>query len=411
MSKFNKEQKIEIYRKWKDENISISQLSKAYKMNLANLDYMLRLIDMHGTNILNTRKRVYSKKFKEQTIEQAIFGTKSDVQLSLELGFKSIGMLNNWLREYKENGYNFIIKQKGRPARGQRGSKIAQGTGERDPKAERRKLALAYCERIRKKTEGLGSGKRSEEIAKLIAKIKEIFNHHQGRYGYRRAALQLIKEGWNITEKTVRYWMHKLGLKGIRRNKRKYSSYKGTIGKIAPNLIHRNFFAPMPNMKWYTDITEFRLNGEKLYLSPILDGYGGDIVSYSISRHPDMDLVMTMLDKAFVEETTLNNCTFHTDQGCQYQSPQYQRALKLQGITQSMSRKGNSMDDGLMENFFGLLKTEMFYDQEYKYHSFQELTQAIKEYIEYYNEERIKSRLKGLTPKEYRNQASINPVF
>ncbi len=176
-------------------------------------------------------------------------------------------------------------------------------------------------------------------------------------------------------------------------------------------MIHRDFFAPMPNMKWHTDITEFHLNGEKLYLSPILDSCGGDIVSYSISRHPDMDLVMTMLDKSFVKETTLNNCTFHTDQGCQYQSPQYQRALKLQGITQSMSRKGNSMDDGLMENFFGLLKTEMFYDQEYKYHSFQELTQAIKEYIEYYNEERIKSRLKGLTPKEYRNQASINPVF
>ena len=109
MSKFNKEQKIEIYRKWKDENISISQLSKAYKMNLANLDYMLRLIDMHGTNILNTRKRVYSKKFKEQTIEQAIFGTKSDVQLSLELGFKSIGMLNNWLREYKEKAFTSLL--------------------------------------------------------------------------------------------------------------------------------------------------------------------------------------------------------------------------------------------------------------------------------------------------------------
>ena len=101
MSKFNKEQKIEIYRKWKDENISISQLSKAYKMNLANLDYMLRLIDMHGTDILNTGKQVYSKKFKEQAIEQAIFGTKSYAQLSLELGLKSIGTLSIWLREYK----------------------------------------------------------------------------------------------------------------------------------------------------------------------------------------------------------------------------------------------------------------------------------------------------------------------
>lgn len=414
MSKFNKEQKIEIYRKWKDEKISISQLSKAYKMNLANLDYMLRLIDMYGIEVLSVKRKTYTKEFKEQAIEQAIFSTKSHVQPSLEFGFSGLGMLTRWIKEYKENGYNVIIKQKGRPARGQRKLKITQGIGKRDPKAERRKLAIAYCERIRKKTEGLGSRKRSEEIAKaitdlrhefkvslnyvldaiaehpelpiiarssyykiikrepkepkrpeLIAKIKEIFNHHKGRYGYRRVALQLIKEGWDVTEKTIRYWMHKLSLKGIRRNKRKYSSYKGTIGKIAPNLIHRNFFAPMPNMKWYTDITEFHLNGEKLYLSPILDGYAGDIVSYTISKHPDMDLVMTMLDKAFAKETALNNCIFHTDQGCQYQSPRYQRALKLNGITQSMSRKGNSMDDGLMENFFGLLKTEIFYDQEY----------------------------------------------
>lgn len=459
MTKFNKEQKIEIYRKWKTGTISISQLSKTYKMNLANLDYMLRLIDIHGIDVLDEQMQVYSKEFKEYAIEQAIFSTKSYVQLSLEFGFKSIGMLSNWVREYKENGYNVIIKQKGRPARDQEKAEVTQRIGERDPKAERRKLAIAYCERIRKKTEGLGS-RKSEEIAKvitdlrhefkvslnyvldaisehpelpiiarssyykiikrsrsprkpkrskLIAKIKEIFYHHMGRYGYRRVALQLIKDNWNITEKTVRYWMHKLGLKGIRRNKRKYSSYKGTIGEVADNLIHRDFFAPMPNMKWYTDITEFHHCGEKLYLSPILDGCGGDIVSYSISKHPNMDLVMSMLDKAFAKEKALNNCIFHTDQGCQYQSPKYQRALKLHVITQSMSRKGNSMDDGLMENFFGLLKTEMFYGQEYK--NIQELAQAIEEYIKYYNEERIKSRLKGLTPKEYRNQASINPVF
>jgi transposase InsO family protein len=197
-------------------------------------------------------------------------------------------------------------------------------------------------------------------------------------------------------------------LKGRRRNKRKYSSYKGTIGKIAPNLIHRNFFAIRPNMKWYTDITEFHLNGQKLYLSPILDGCGGNIVSYSVSRHPNMNLVMAMLDKAFAKQKALNAYIFHTDQGCQYQSRTYQRALKLHGITQSMSRKGNSMDDGLMENFFGLLKTEMFYGQEYKYHSLQELIQAIEEYIEYYNNERIKSRLKGLTSIEYRNQALVS---
>ena len=117
---------------------------------------------------------------------------------------------------------------------------------------------------------------------------------------------------------------------------------------------------------------------------------------------------MSMLNKAFAKHKALNACIFHTDQGCQYQSRVYQRALKLHGITQSMSRKGNSMDDGLMENFFGLLKTEMFYDQEYKYHNLEELTQAIEEYIKYYNNERIKSRLKGLTPIEYRDQALVS---
>jgi len=118
--------------------------------------------------------------------------------------------------------------------------------------------------------------------------------------------------------------------------------------------------------------------------------------------------VISMLHKAFKKHPALNALTFHSDQGCQYQSPMYQHELKLHGITQSMSRKGNFPDDGLMENFFGLLKTEMFYGQEYKYHSLKQLKEAIEKYIKYYNEERIKSRLKGLTPNEYRNQALMN---
>ncbi len=105
---------------------------------------------------------------------------------------------------------------------------------------------------------------------KLIVKIKEIFSHHKGCYGYRRLALPLIKDNWDITEKTVCYWLHKLGFKGIRCNKRKYSNYKRTIGKIAPNLIHRKFFAQIPNIKWYTDITEFYFNGKKALFTTYL---------------------------------------------------------------------------------------------------------------------------------------------
>lgn len=458
MSKLSKQQKVELYRKWKFEGYSINYLARDANLDYKNLYYLFHLIDMHGEQILDQSYHQYSKKFKETAITQALSKQESIEQISLRLGLKGSGMLNNWLRDYKKNGYNVVIKVKGRPcAHEQRSRNRTVKEGECTPQAE--KLRVAYRKCLYKKIKRLGS-ETSQELAqaitelrqkeqvslnvifkalkgqnelpviarstyyytiskvpdqpkclKSINRIKEIFTYHKGRYGYRRIALQLIKEGWKTTEKAVRYWMHKLGLKGIRRNKRKYSSYRGTIGKIAPNIINRKFFAPLPNMKWYTDITEFHLHNKKLYLSPILDGCDGSIISYSISEHPDMHLVMSMLDKAFVKEKALSNCILHTDQGCQYQSQMYQRALKLHGITQSMSRKGNSLDDGLMENFFGLLKTEMFYEQEYKYHNLQELEIAIEEYIEYYNNERIKSRLKGLTPIEYRNQALINPIF
>lgn len=457
MSKLNKEQRLEIYNDWKLRNKTVIQIARERKMSCRSLGYMIKLIDRYGIEIYSRPKARFTKEFKEEAIIKALTRTKSIFDLSLDLGLRSNGILCNWIREYKKNGYNVVIKKKGRhPIHEQKPHPITQEFGEADQAARRRKLEIAYCECLRKKTKRLRS-ETSREIAqaitelrqefvvsldyifntlaqnqdlpliarstyykvvktkdktvkrpKFFARLKEIFDYHQRRYGYRRVAMQLRKEGYQVTDRAVRYWMHKFDLKGRRRNKRRYSSYKGTIGKIAPNLIRRKFFAPLPNMKWYTDITEFHLNGEKLYLSPILDGYGGDIVSYSISRHPDMNLVMTMLDKAFAKEKALNNCIFHTDQGCQYQSPVYQRALKLHGITQSMSRKGNSLDDGLMENFFGLLKTEMFYDQEYKYHNLEELTKAIEEYIEYYNNERIKSRLKGLTPIEYRNQALVS---
>ena len=453
MTKLSKQKKIELYQEWKIKGMPLLVIARRENLNRTALGYAIKLIDRYGPAILDAPHQTYTKEFKEKAIKQALFGTKSIVQLSLDLGLKSSGMLNNWLREYKENGYNVVIKQKGRPAYEQEGRIIAPAAAAEDSAVRRRKLAIAYRQCLYKKINCLGAETTQEIVQaitelrrtfkvsldyifdtmsnykdlpliarstyyyttsqsakqdkqpKLTARIKEIFVYHQKRYGYRRIALQLIKEGWQTSVKVVRRIMSKLGLKANKRNRRKYSSYCGTVGKIAPNLIKRNFFALRPNMKWYTDITEFHLKGQKLYLSPILDGCAGDIVSYSISRHPNMELVLSMLDKAFVNHQALNACEFHTDQGVQYQSPVYQRALKLHGITQSMSRKGNSMDDGLMESFFGLLKTEMFYGQEYKYHNLQELTKAIEEYIRYYNEERIKERLKGLTPKEYRAQA------
>ena len=199
--------------------------------------------------------------------------------------------------------------------------------------------------------------------------------------------------------------MNKLNLHSITRKKRKYSSYRGTVGRIADNHIKRDFDANKPNEKWFTDVTEFNLRGTKLYLSPILDAYGRYIVSYNISRRPDLSQIIDMLNKAFKDNFDINNLIFHSDQGWQYQHNFYIKSLKEKNIIQSMSRKGNSLDNGLMESFFGLMKSEMFYGQESKYKDIEELRIGIEEYIDYYNNRRIKEKLKGLTPAKYRNQS------
>ena len=246
---------------------------------------------------------------------------------------------------------------------------------------------------------------KDDKNKEIIDKIKEIFINNKERYGYRRITLELRNQGYNVNHKKVYRIMAKLGLKPLKRNKRRYSSYKGTIGKIADNLIERDFNAEKPNQKWYTDVTEFNLRGEKCYLSPILDGYNGEIISYNTSKSPNLEQINDMLNKAF-DGRKLEGLIFHSDQGWQYQHESYQQRLKNNGIKQSMSRKGNSMDNGMMENFFGLLKTEMFYDQEDKYKNIGELILAIDDYINYYNYDRIKVKLKGLSPVNYRLQSS-----
>ena len=234
--------------------------------------------------------------------------------------------------------------------------------------------------------------------------ITAIYHENQGRYGYRRITLEMRNRGYVINHKTVSRLMKVLGLKCQVRIKR-YRSYKGEIGKIAPNLIDRNFHADAPNQKWTTDITEFSLFGKKLYLSPILDMYNGEIVSYNISEHPVMNQVMDMLDKAFKKIPDNTELIFHSDQGWQYQHKRYQQRLKEKGIRQSMSRKGNCLDNAIMENFFGLLKTELLYLREFE--SLEEFRDELEKYIYYYNHQRIKGKLKGLSPVQYRIQSLL----
>ena len=239
----------------------------------------------------------------------------------------------------------------------------------------------------------------TDKYKAIKALIKQIYHHHKGRYGYRRITLEINQKGYVINHKTVFRLMKVLGLKSVIRIK-KYKSYKGEQGKIAPNILERNFKAAQPNQKWATDITEFNVLGKKLYLSPIIDLFNGEIISYDLSERPNFNQIITMLKKSFKKIPNNVNLILHSDQGWQYQMKQYQRILKEKGIIQSMSRKGNCLDNAIIENFFGILKSELFYLK--KYQSITELKHEIKEYINYYNNERIKLNLKGMSPIQYR---------
>lgn len=184
----------------------------------------------------------------------------------------------------------------------------------------------------------------------------------------------------------------------------KYNSYKGDVGRIAPNLLERDFKADKPNQKWVTDVTEFALFGIKLYLSPIIDLYNGEVISYNLSRHPNHAQTTDMLEKAFAKISDNTNLILHSDQGWQYQHKRYQKMLADKGIRQSMSRKGNCLDNACAENFFGLLKTELLYLQEFM--SVEHFISELTEYIEWYNNKRIKLKLDGLSPVDYRHKAA-----
>lgn len=240
---------------------------------------------------------------------------------------------------------------------------------------------------------------QKDKHSTLKVLIKRVYDKHRGRYGYRRITDELRKKGHIINHKTVLKIMKTLGLKSLIRRK-KYKSYKGEQGKIAPNILERAFKAQAPQQKWVTDVTEFKVKDKKLYLSPIMDLYNQEIISYELSERPDFNQVTVMLKKAFRKLKDGANLIFHSDQGWQYQMRQYQHLLKQKGITQSMSRKGNCLDNAIIENFFGTLKSELFYLQ--KFDSIEHLKREIKAYINYYNNERIKSNLNKMSPVEYR---------
>lgn len=243
-----------------------------------------------------------------------------------------------------------------------------------------------------------------DKYCEAKAAITAIYHEHKGRYGYRRITAEMHNRGSVINHKTVQRLMKELGL-ACRVRMKKYKSYKGEVGRIAPNLLERDFKASKPNQKWVTDVTEFSLFGQKLYLSPILDLYSRDIVSYTLSERPVLSMTTDMLRKAFAQIPDNTGLILHSDQGWQYQHKEYQRLLTDKHIRQSMSRKGNCLDNAVMESFFAILKSELLYLQ--KFDSLEHFKAELIDYLDYYNSHRAKTMLKGLPPVLHRLQALL----
>ena len=243
---------------------------------------------------------------------------------------------------------------------------------------------------------------RPDKYASVRVQIKEIFDKNKGRYGYRRVHAVLRRTGCGFNHKTIQSLMRDMGLQGKQR-RNKYRSYKGGIGKIAGNLLNREFEAGKPFEKLVTDVTEFNVCNQKVYLSPVLDLFNSEILSYSISERPNFAQTKAMMKELFAVLPRNATPLLHSDQGWQYQMKEFQQMLADHGITQSMSRKGNCLDNSVMENFFGRLKTEMFFGEQFK--SVKDFESKLHEYICYFNNERISLKRKGMSPVQYRTHS------
>ncbi|CJG63201.1 IS3 family transposase [Streptococcus pneumoniae] len=420
--KLSYEDKVQIYELRK-QGQSFKQLSKRFGVDVSGLKYMVKLIDRYGIEIVKKGKnRHYSSKLKQEMMDKALLEGCSQRSVSLDYALPNQGMLSFWLAQYKKNGYTIVEKTRERvPESGECHPKKVKRTLIEGGKKERRKteivqeLMTEFSLDILLKAIKLARSTyyyhlkqldKTDKDQELKAEIQSIFIEHKGNYAYRCIHLELRNRGYLVNHKRVQGLIKVLNLQAKMRQKRKYSSHKGDVGKKAENLIQGQFEGSKTMEKCYTDVTEFAIpaSTQKLYLLPVLDGFNSEIIAYNLSTSPNLEQVQTMLEQAFTEKH-YENTILHSDQGWQYQHDSYHRFLESKGIQASMSRKGNSQDNGMMESFFGILKSEMFYGYEKTFKSLNQLEQAIIDYIDYYNNKRIKVKLKGLSPVQYRTKS------
>ena len=420
--KLSYDDKVQIYELRK-QGYSLEKLSNKFGINNSNLRYMIKLIDRYGIEFVKKGKnRYYSPDLKQEMINKVLHEGWTKDRVSLEYGLPSRTILLNWLAQYRKNGYTIVEKTRERvPESGECHPKKVKRTPIEGGKRERRKteivqeLMTEFSSDLLLKAIKLARSTyyyhlkqldKPDKDQELKAEIQSIFIEHKGNYAYRCIHLELRNRGYLVNHKRVQGLMKVLNLQAKMRQKRKYSSHKGDVGKKAENLIQGQFEGSKTMEKCYTDVTEFAIpaSTQKLYLSPVLDGFNSEIIAYNLSTSPNLEQVKSMLEQAFTEKY-YENTILHSDQGWQYQHDSYHRFLESKGIQASISRKGNSPDNSMMESFFGILKSEMFYGYEKSFQSLKQLEQAIIDYIDYYNNKRIKVKLKGLSPVQYRTKS------
>lgn len=442
------EEKLQMCKEHVDEGKSLSHVCELHEYhNIDEVKYAVNLYKRYGEKpFLNREQNVYRRDTKLLAISRIING-ESLRKVSLDLGLVNYKILSDWVKKYKAEGEAAIqdtYPRKNYLNEDERYKKMIDKKLKEEN--ERLKAEIDFLKKsqsLAKKLEELTTKEKVKVVKELrtkyelkvlleMAKIplsvyyyqvnaiknevnkyedieKEIdfiyLKKHKKRIGYQRIYIELKNQGIKIGKNKVLEIMRKKGyIKQNKVNYRKYNSYKGDLGGVKENVLNQNFKASKPYEKAGTDITMFRVKEEAVYLSPVIDFYTREILSYEIGTNSKLEKVLSMIKKLKAKhKDNIKGMIIQSDQGVQYQNSRYSDLLKEYEIIQSMSRKGNCLDNSPTENFFGRLKEEIWYNKEYKYENSKDLIKEIHDYIKYYNETRIVTRLKT-SPIKFRNK-------
>ncbi|SUU47129.1 transposase [Actinobacillus ureae] len=424
MTKYNslfKQQVIEFYLQHDKNRLFTQRHFQLFKKTLTRWIAQFNHNGINGLAVMG-KKQKYSPEFKLTVIQAVKKGQFSAESASLHFGIANSGSISQWLQAFEKQSINGLLpKPKGRPTMKPKYPQMPPPPKTEEERLRYRILELeaevAYLKTLRvdfpldillpltglkRSTFFYHLPSKIDKNAVMRQKVIEIYQDNDGSYGYRRITLKLRDFFGAINHKRIQGIMQQLDLKG-KCKQRKYRSYQGEVGKITENVLQQDFHATAPNEKLVTDITEFKCAEGKRYLSPIKDLFNGEIIAHDLARSPNFEQVMRMLKQAVAKLPQDAKPILHSDQGWQYQMAGYQDMLRKHHIRQSMSRKGNGLDNGAMESFFGRLKTECYFGK--RFETFEQLEKVIHAYIHYYNNERIQVKLKGLSPVQYRTQS------